>query len=341
MKINILYIGQYTDGTTSKMRADQIINILSPSHHKIIDIHIPFYNSSRVIRTLGFRFKKGPLIKKINKYIIENIESCNYDLIWVDKGIFITKDTTNVLRKKARTLVHFTPDMAFYENKSKFFIESLPLYDFAITTKTQEISLYNNYISPYKLIKATQGYDFNTHIPCHLFSEKENSITFIGLAETNRFEIIERLINNNIHVKVAGKGWKHFIAKHKQNPCLKFYGEILVGNKYAELISSSRFSIGMLSKRFTELHTTRTFEIPACGTALITERNKETSSFYNDDEAIFYTTTDEMIEKIKYYNEHLDELEVLTRKGLKRVEKDKRDYYNILQGIIEVINISN
>ena len=34
---------------------------------------------------------------------------------------------------------------------------------------------------------------------------------------------------------------------------------------------------GLLAKWVPELHTTRTFEIPACGTALVTERNSETA----------------------------------------------------------------
>lgn len=42
------------------------------------------------------------------------------------------------------------------------------------------------------------------------------------------------------------------------------------------------FARGALSRRFPERHTTRTFEIPACGTVLITEWNEEISVFLGE-----------------------------------------------------------
>jgi len=75
--MNILYIGQYTSGTTSKMRAEQLKEIIHTSplgnrevNFNVIDTHIPFNNTTRLWRSIGFRYKCGPLIKKINRYII-------------------------------------------------------------------------------------------------------------------------------------------------------------------------------------------------------------------------------------------------------------------------------
>lgn len=339
--MKIIYIGQYTPGTTSKMRADQLKELL-PDEFETIDTHIPFFQTPKLWRSIGFRFKKGPLIRKINNYIIRQLENSStkeFDLIWVDKAVFFTKKTTLLLKSKTKKLVHFTPDMAFYQNQSKYFLQSLTLYDFSITTKTEEIPLYKQIIPTNKLIITIQGFNPSIHLPHHNFSEKQKSIAFIGLAEPSRFQIIEKLINNNIQVNIAGKGWQKFIKKHQENPNLSFHGEALYSEDYAKFISSSFFSIGLLSKKFPELHTTRTFEIPACGTALITERNAETTGFFNEDEAIFYDSIDEMIKKIKYYQNHLYELEKLTKKGTHRVHKDGRDYKSILQSILKKMKV--
>jgi spore maturation protein CgeB len=339
--MNFLYIGQYSSGTTSKMRADQLKELL-PGKFEIIDTHIPFFKTSKLWRSIGFRLKKGPLIRKINSYVTQSLGDLNikdYDLIWVDKAVFLSKKTTLLLKSKAKRLIHFTPDMAFYQNQSKHFLESLPLYDFSITTKTKEIPLYKQTIPTNKLIIATQGFKPSIHQPHHNFSEKQNSIAFIGLAEPSRFQIIEKLINANISVNIAGKGWQKFIKKHSTHPNLSFHGEALYSEDYAKFISSSLFSLGLLSKKFPELHTTRTFEIPACGTALITERNTETTSYFNKDEAIFYDSIDEMIGKIRYYQAHPNELEQLTSKGRKRVIDDGRDYRSILKSILKDIGV--
>ena len=50
------------------MRADVLDKLLSDSNFEIIDVNIPFFECSRLVRSLGFRLKKGPLIRKINQY---------------------------------------------------------------------------------------------------------------------------------------------------------------------------------------------------------------------------------------------------------------------------------
>ncbi len=339
--MRVLYIGQYSEGTTSKMRADQINNILKPKEFRVIDTHIPFYQTAAPIRSFGFRYKTGPLIKKINQFIIseivQNIESLGYDLIWVDKGVFLKKETVQELQTRTKRLVHFTPDMAFYENKSKHFLKSLATYDFLITTKKAEVSRYLKFIPSNRLIQTTQGFSKKNHVPSVLFEQKENVIAFIGLAEKSRLRIAEYIIENEIPLKVAGMGWEKFAKRFENNPFFEYHGKTLYGGDYSHFISTAHFSLGMLSKKFPELHTTRTFEIPACGTALLTECNEETSAFFKEDEVVFYNSPEEMVKKIQFFLNNKKELQALTKKGYERVHKDGYDYESILRKILDQV----
>lgn len=335
--MKVLYVGQYSDGTTSKMRCKVIQKILKPSIFQVIDTHIPFYKTHRLLRSFGFRYKKGPLINNINKYIIAALKEKAYDLIWVDKAVFITPKTTKLLKQKTSKLVHSTPDMAFYANKSKLFYASLPLYDFCITTKTIEIKIYYKYLLKSRVLFMPQGFSKEIHTPHHSFSQKEDAIVFIGLAEPSRFKVAEIILANNLRLKIVGHGWNRFISKYKDNKNLQFLGTAIYGEDYSRLISSSKFALGLLSKRFPELHTTRTFEIPACGTALVTERNLETQSFFKDDEAIFYTNENDLIEKITFFMNNDKTLEVLTKKGASRAVTSAYDYNAILNTILKTI----
>jgi hypothetical protein len=387
--MNILYIGQYTNGTTSKMRADQLKKILSstttlnptpntfnptpstlnptpntPPHTSfhIIDTHIPFHQTHRVWRSLGFRYKRGPLISNINTYIIKKLDSLLekgnnslfankknahqltssfsnslFTLIWIDKAIFLTPKTTQYLKSLTNKLVHFTPDPAFTFHKSHLFRESLSIYDYAITTKKYELNYFGNYLKRNQVIYATQGFDKKLHQPITEFKNKKEGILFIGHHEREREIVFQKLIDAKIHLSIAGIKWEAFAERNKNNPNLHYLGSGIYGDDYVKFLSAYQFSWGSVSKWIPELHTTRTFEIPACGTALITERNEETQSFFNDEEAIFYDTVDDMIKKIQYYQNHLDELEVLTSKGTQRVHKDGRDYESILRRVLEEI----
>jgi spore maturation protein CgeB len=157
------------------------------------------------------------------------------------------------------------------------------------------------------------------------------------LYEPARAEVVQKLIDSRIKVKLAGHKWRKYIAKNSTSPYLDYVGTKLTGNAYARLISSALFSLGCLSKRFPELHTTRTFEIPACATALLTERNEETTSYFDEDEVIFYDSLDDLINKLRYYEKNLIELQNLTYKGRQKVLNGGYDYTTIMRRLLKRI----
>ncbi len=332
--MKILYIGQFSEGTTSKMRALQISSILEDSEFDVIDTHVPFYKTHRILRSIGARYKFGPLLSNINRFINKHLTH-DYDLVWVDKGVFIKKNTLINIKSRAKTLIHFTPDMAFYANKTSDFSDNMNLYDYLVTTKSAKLSFYEERVAKDKIIFAKQGYDLQVHIPYHSFEEKEDYVSFIGLYEISREEIIQKLIDNQIHVKIAGNGWLDFVNKNKSNSYLEYVGTGLFSSEYSKFISKSMMSLGLLSKNFPELHTTRTFEIPACKTALLTEINEETTSFYNENEAIFYKDNNDLVDKIMFYFNNKKELEKVTSNGYQKVISSGCDYKSILQNILE------
>ena len=334
---NVLYVGQYTKGNTSRMRGEAIKEILCPIIFDVIDTNIPFFKTQRIWRTVGFRYKIGPLVQDINNYIRHQLKEKHYDLIWVDKAVFITPKTTKLLKQTTSKLVHSTPDMAFYANKSKLLYASLPLYDFCITTKTIEIDIYHKYLQNSKVLFMPQGFSKKIHKPHHSFSQKEDAIVFIGLAEPSRFKVAEIILAKNLRLKIVGHGWDSFVSKHKDNKNLQFLGTAIYGEDYSRLISSSKFALGLLSKRFSELHTTRTFEIPACSTALLTERNTETEVFFNDDEVIFYDNYNQLISKIQYFTKHADKLKLVTEKGHQKAFDSGYDYTSNMSKILNQI----
>ena len=335
--MKVLYVGQYSDGTTSKMRCKVIQKILKPSIFQVIDANIPFYKTHRLLRSFGFRYKKGPLINNINKYIIAALKEVTYDLIWVDKAVFITPKTTALLRSRTKKLIHYTPDPAFTFHKSRLFFKSLPYYDFLVTTKSYELEHYYKYIKTEKVLYATQGFDAKLHKPSkHPFSKKEGFV-FIGHYEDQRAVVLEKLLQNDIKITLAGIKWYQFAKKHQNNPNLIYLGNGVYGEDYVKTLQKAKMAWGALSKWVPELHTTRTFEIPACGTALVTERNTETQLFFKDDEAIFYTNENDLIEKITFFMNNDKPLEVLTKKGTSRAVTNAYDYNSILNAILKTI----
>ena len=335
--MKVLYIGQYTLGTTSRMRGEALKAIIRPSVFEIIDTHIPFFKTHRLWRSFGFRYKRGLLINNINKYIVASLKEETFDLIWVDKAVFIAPKTTALLRSKAVKFVHFTPDPAFTFHKSKLFFKSLPYYDFIVTTKSYELEHYYKYINTDKVLYATQGFDTKLHKPSKQLFSKKDGFVFIGHYEDQRAVVLEKLLQNDIKITLAGIKWNRFARKHQNNPNLTYLGDGVYGKDYVKTLQNAKMAWGAISKWVPELHTTRTFEIPACGTALVTERNSETSSFFKDSDAIFYNDINDLVTQIKYYMSNDKSLKILTEKGTKTVHLQGKDYKSIIHMLLQQI----
>jgi len=335
-----LYIGQCEYGSTSRKRFE-VINELTGGKAQLINISLLISKENRIFRSIAWRLYLGPLIFKINR-VINNylIGDKNYfDFIWIDKGVFIYPSLLKKLKARTNTLIHYTPDTAFFENKSRHFIRGINLYTILITTKSFELVEYHKYVPQNRVILQSQGYDAKIHFPRTDFSNKSNSIIFIGLYEPYRGEIIDRLLLSGFSVVLGGFGWSKFLRKQKNRKNqIKFLGKKILNENYAKALSQSRFALGLLSKRFPELHTTRTFEIPACGTCLVTEENNEINSFFTNEECLKFYDINELITKLKHYSSNIYHLEVLTQKGTERVIKNELNYDIQIAKIFNIIS---
>lgn len=334
--MKILYIGQYNDGSTSKMRGEYIRKILNPEKFIIINTDIPISNTPRLLRSIGWRYKIGPFIHNLNAYIKNTLDNhSSFDLVWIDKGVFISMPIIYQIRAKSSKMIHFTPDPAFFYHQSNLFYQAIPYYDHCITTKSFEIDQYKAH-KVKSIMFCTQGYDPLIHKPYHSFEEK-SSVVFIGHKEDDREDAISGIIEQGISFKLAGINWGRLAARYKKYKNFKYYGNGVFGDNYAKLLSSGLIALGFLSKIIPEQHTTRTFEIPACRTALVTERNNEIQSIYNKDEVLFYDNVKDLVEKVSFvYYDH-ESLFAFSQKGYEKVLFGKYDYESILRNLIRQI----
>jgi spore maturation protein CgeB len=334
-----LFIGPYSKGSTSIMRVNYIIATLKPNQFKLIDVEVPFFETNRLFRSMGSRWKIGPLMGVVSNYVRKQIDpSEKYDLVWIDKGVYISPDIIEELRPKTKLLIHYTPDPAFTFHRSRYFFKAVPHYDFCITTKSFEMDAYKE-AGARKVIYCTQGYDKAIHHPYHTFNEKDKDVTFVGHYETYRGKVIKCLLDAGIQVHIVGFKWKRFCNKYKAYSNLHFHGDGIYGEDYARFISSSYISLGLVSKWIPELHTTRTMEIPACGTLLVTELNSETSELYKNDEAVFYENVEELVQKVSRLLMDKVEIEKYITNANNRLAKSNYDYESIVQEILQKIGL--
>lgn len=152
-------------------------------------------------------------------------------------------------------------------------------------------------------------------------------VVFIGHYENDgRAEAIEMLINAGLKVQVYGDAtWKDYLSKaalaKMPEPVINIYGA-----DYVEAIRSSKISLCFFSKLNRDTYTRRCFEIPACGSMLLCEQSEAMEDmFKSDEEAVYFTSNKELVEKAIYYAKHTDIREKIVRNGHLRVWHDEHD----------------
>jgi hypothetical protein len=317
------------------MRAEWLRELTPGVEWSWMDTDPPLTHTSRISQSLAYRFKTGTGVNAINASVNDWAQDKSFDLVWIDKAIFLWPETVQKIRTTCQTLVHFTPDAAFLVNRSRHFEKTVRLFDLLVTTKSFEVDQYRNRLHKDTLLLTTQGFDLKVHQPRTEVGERSSGAVFVGLAESDRAHCLDTLLYNGIPVRLAGRGWNRFVNKWKHSSNFVFEGEGAFGDQYARLLSSNWVGLGLLSKRFPELHTTRTFEIPACGAVLATESNAETEKFFNTGEALFFRSHADLAKQLyELFHSDGQQLAAIASAGRQRVLADGRDYSSILAKIL-------
>jgi hypothetical protein len=255
---------------------------------------------------------------KITKLVAAN----EYDVVWIDKGITINKETLLFIKNKNPSckIVSFSPDnMALRHNQSQNYLDCIPYYDYTFTTKSYILEdLKKMGVKNVNFIHKTYGEDF--HYPRVLSTEEKEhlggDVGFIGAWEKERCESILYLVENGIKVKVFGDGkWNEYKSFSKNLSILPG----IFSDDYPKALSALKISLCFLRKINFDQQTARTMEIPACGGFMLAERTQEHLDLFEEGkEASYFSSNEELLKLCHYYLSHEEERIQLAKAGLKR-----------------------
>jgi spore maturation protein CgeB len=122
------------------------------------------------------------------------------------------------------------------------------------------------------------------------------------------------------------------------SPCLKIEPQGLWGDEYRMAINSFDISLGFVCRKNRDLHTTRSFEIPACQVLLVAIRTVDHSAlFIEDREAVFFDGRDELISKVRYYLANPDAARKIALQGYLRCINSGYDHKSCSQKILNML----
>lgn len=345
--LRILYLGALWYGTTSLQR----MNALRDLRHHVIGIdytdHKPLTGVNRFLfrcrgklYRMGFNAFSNKELANENFKIIESIQKNQWDIFWIDKGLTIERNTLHTVKalQPGCVIVGYSPDdMAQRHSQSNQFIKHLTYYDIYFTTKSYNVTELKQ-LGCQRVYFVNNAFDPRTHKPIEISEEDRKriggSVGFIGGAERERAESMLYLAQKGIEVRIYGGKWKKYQNIHN---LLKIENQVVWGNDYTRTICSFDIVLGYLRKINRDLQTQRSIEIPACGAFLLAERTDEHMALFEEGkEAEFFSSNEELLEKVQYYLNYPDERKRIAAAGRERCLKSGYSNQDRLAKMLEL-----
>jgi spore maturation protein CgeB len=341
----ILFVGPLDVGSTSLQRYNAVKKLYSSSK----SVNILKKTTKNIIYNfyLYFLTKIGfpKDISNANQNIIVKIKKYKPNIIWLDKANTIKANTLLAIKRisKKTKILGYSPDyMTRFVNRSHYFTKAIKYYDTFFTTKSYGVNELKK-IGAKRVFFINNSFDPKTHRKIYLSnnhkSKFKSAVGFIGTWEKERAEYMYAVACSGILVKWWGSvSNRHFFfEKFYNHPNLIKNNNTIVDKEYTKAINSFDIALCFLRRDNKDLQTTRSVEIPACGTFMLAQRTKEHQMLFKEGkEAEFFSSKDELIKKIDYYLKNEKERIKIAEAGRKRCQKSGYSNYTAIRNILRV-----
>lgn len=301
--IKILYIGSLNPKSNSfrRYKTLQEMGIMMEA----VDIDADIYGN--IFSSLHHRLNIGPGISKLNKKVTAKIAAFKPQLIWVDNKPFITAKTIRQSKKQIpgiRWINLITDDPnGHYKKAWRLLRATASLYEIHFVQRIENVEELKA-DGANRVLLCFRSYDPEFHRPLALSDADKNKyeakVGFIGTCENEREDAIAYLLQNNIEVSITGDGWPN--GRHWDIIQPFYKGPSVYGKEYVKRLNGMEIALHFLRHANRDGQDSRTFEIPACNVFMMAERSELHKDFFEEDiEAVFFTSNNELLEKVKYY----------------------------------------
>jgi len=211
-------------------------------------------------------------------------------------------------------------------------------YDVLFTPKSYQINRLQE-IGAQRVEFLPYAYDPSCHYPVTLSpSEKEqyqSDITFIGSWGDERAAILEQLVGRGFPYRLTiwGNRWEMLDTRSVLREYVKW--RPVLGETQARILAGCKIALAFL--RPPDLHTARTFEIPAYGAFMLAQRSSEHTQFFSEDQEIAcFENVAELREKVDYYLKHEQQRKEVAVAGHNRVIRGGNSYADRMQRVINI-----
>jgi len=307
---------------------------LFPSHN---------YTLPGLLGRIERRLLAGPGISRLRMQLVRQVKRLRPDFTLLYQGHYFNYDTVMEL-KKMTFVTGYHNDDPFGVNhgilRYRHFHRALPAYDGFHGYRTINVSelraagvphvqLLLPYFRPWIDYPRTLSRDELGKWSC--------DICFAGHIEPDRrIDYLTQVVRGgfDLHLYTHVDRAKRFLPV---DVCKRIVlNEVVLGGHYRKALCASRIALSFYSLSNRDCYTRRSFEIPACGVFLLSERTDEMCALFQEGvEAEYFSTSDELLDKARYYLQHDSERRSIAQRGHEKVTRAGHDIYSRMKQWIE------
>lgn len=355
--MRILYLGDIGPGQTCRMR----MRALGRLGHDVrgVDTVQPWKTARWWTRQVQRRRQRGSIVDSINRQVLAAGDAFRPQLVWADKQEYLRPDTLSALKGFGAKLLHFTPDPYFTLDwkRTDVMDEALRAFDVLVICKAYEMRAYEALGRP--VVYMPLGYCDETHRPLPSNEARWNcAVGFLGGWEPRRERLLGAVARSAFDLKIWGGYWdflrdgvwsprrqivlmqlaggERFTIHRNPTLARAHQGGEVYDDDYARALTGSRIGLGLLRRVCPDQHTTRTFEIPACGSMLLADRTAEHQEFFEEGiEAEFFSSQAELLSKLKFYAANEPARHRIAAAGRRRCRTGRYAYVHRMAATLE------
>ena len=300
-----LVVSSLEHGSTCEMRR---LTLERLGHRALPCSYEPaFKDCHPLLRKIQWHLRIGPALRNINASILNTVKTERVELLWIEKGWFVWPETLKRARELGtRYVVLYSPDNYFImQNNSRHLWRALSYYDVVVTTKSFNVHRLKAQ-GARRVLLSGNAYDPFVHVPFELSKADvvrfACEVSFVGRWEPERERLLDAVTRLGVRLLVWGPRWER-ASSSRLRSCWR--GGPALQQDYAKAIAGSKINLCFLSRIARDEITQRSVEIPACAGFMLAERTQEHLSHFEEGvEAAFFSTQEEMLQRIRYYLDH-------------------------------------
>jgi spore maturation protein CgeB len=307
--MKILYAATLTPNDTALYRRWALERL----GHRVVSLPFAGYESTQpTLRKLCFRLSLGPGVDRFNADVLRLAAAEKPDLFWADKMLWLRPKTLHQLRAMGIATVSYMIDNPFGTRRDpgwRLYMQCIPRFDLHVVQRDKNLLDYRQR-GARDVLKIQTAFEPTLNFPPSTTgpnawsdADRTRDVSFIGTPYDDRAAILTRLARESgfaVSINGTPRHWQR--ALDPAAYVALFRAGELYGDDYREAIWRSKINLSFLTHSNQDEFAHKSFEIAGCGAFLLAERSPgHLARFVEDEEAVFFSTFDELVASIRRY----------------------------------------